>query len=302
MDERIIDIAEEPVSLSVRLDQLVIKRGETEDTVPLEELAALVVSHPVVRYSHPALVGVCENGGAIVICNSRRLPVGMLLPLTGHSIQAERFTAQSQATAPTKKRIWATIIKHKIRAQGNLLKDIYGEDFGFDAMARKVRSGDPENLEARAARQYWGPLFGDMFRRIPGSEEPINRLLNYGYAVLRGLTARAICSAGLHPCLGVHHHNRYNPFCLADDLMEPFRPTVDRLAHGLVSFRGADVPLDKDSKRELISGLFNARYDFKDESRSLFDTLTKVSSSLAQVFTKTRRAILLPRAQIHGQA
>jgi CRISPR-associated protein Cas1 len=292
---RIVDLSEEPAGLSVKNAQLVIRREEQPDvTLPLEELVALVVSHPAVHYTHAALAGVCANGGAVILCNEKRLPIGMLLPLVGHFTQTERFAAQAEAALPTKKQLWRQVIRAKILAQAHTLRDVRGEDFGLVTLARKVRSGDPENLEGQASRKYWPALCGDEFHRVPGGVDPMNRLLNYGYAILRGVTARAICATGLHPSLGIHHHNRYNPFCLADDIMEPFRPLVDRQAVILIDSRGPETPLDKESKTYLIGAIMAARYTIDKESRTLFDTLAHVSASLAGVFTGERRRIILP--------
>jgi len=295
MEERFLDLSEEAAGLSVRNSQLVIRQDNREETIPLEDLAAVVISHPAVHYTHAALAGVCANGGAVILCNERRLPIGMVLPLSGHYTQAERFAAQAEAAAPVKKRIWQQIIQAKILAQAHLLALRNGEDSGLTRMAKSVRSGDPDNWEGQASRRYWPALFGPDFRRVPGGDDPINRLFNYGYAVLRAFVTRAICATGLHPSLGVHHHNRYNPFCLADDLMEPFRPDVDRLVMWIIEEHGPQVPLDKDSKATLIGGLFNARYRVGSQMCGLFETLARSSASLAAVFTGDRRRLILPK-------
>jgi CRISPR-associated protein Cas1 len=163
-------------------------------------------------------------------------------------------------------------------------------------MAARVRSGDPHNLEAQAARIYWKALFGDIhFRRDPQSGESLNPFLNYGYAILRGVVARAACAAGLHPSLGIHHHNRYNPFCLADDLMEPFRPVVDRAVAKLKDDWGENVLLDRDSKRVLLESVL-ARYAVKEESRTLFDWIGRAAFSLAAAIAEQdHRKLEIPR-------
>ncbi len=152
----------------------------------------------------------------------------MLLPLVTHSLQAERFAAQARLAAPVRKRAWQQIVQAKITAQGRLLKERTHNDHGLDAIAKSVKSGDTANVEARAARIYWGKLFGETVFRRDADGDGLNACLNYGYAILRAVVARSLCGAGLHPSLGIHHHNRYDAFCLADDLMEPFRPLVDR--------------------------------------------------------------------------
>lgn len=162
----------------------------------------------------------------VVISGPDRLPASMMLPLNANYLQTERFHAQINAGLPLKKRLWQTVVQEKIRRQGELLREVCGTDFALCGLSREVRSGDPENMEGRAAVIYWKHLFPDGFRRDRTASDS-NLLLNYGYAVLRAMTARACCAAGLHPSLGVNHHNRYDPYCLADDLMEPFRPVVD---------------------------------------------------------------------------
>jgi CRISPR-associated protein Cas1 len=161
-------------------------------------------------------------------------------------------------------------------------------------IAADVRSGDPSNIEAQASRRYWPALFGPAMHRVPGAEDPVNRLLNYGYAVLRGAVARGLCAAGMHPSLGIHHHNRYNPFCLADDLMEPFRPAVDTIVEEVIGCRGADVPLDKDAKARLIGNLMSRPFRIDGQKSALFDAAARVASSLAAVYMGKRKKLLLP--------
>ncbi|MGH7935817.1 MAG: type II CRISPR-associated endonuclease Cas1, partial [Chthoniobacterales bacterium] len=251
-----------------------------ELTIPLEDIAVLIVSHPQVSFSHAVLSGLAVAGGIFVACNEKHLPVAMLLPLVTHSLQTERFAAQASVALPVKKRMWQDIVRAKIQAQGRLLEERIGSDCGLGSFARRVRSGDTGNLEAQAARIYWQKLFsGNGFRRDPDAGG-VNACLNYGYAVLRAIVARAICGAGLHPSLGVHHHNRYDTFCLADDLMEPFRPIVDRAVTKLGDLPGADFPLDRESKRALLECLVG-RFSAGGESRTLFDWLSRSAASLA---------------------
>ena len=217
----------------------------------------------------------------------------MSLPLAGHHVASERFIAQAAVSKPICKRLWQQIVKAKLRFQGQLLTELHGDDFGLADLARTVRSGDPTNIEAQAARIYWTALFNDMnfLRRRDLPDQ--NRLLNYGYAVLRALVARAVCATGLHPCLGIPHHNRYNAFCLADDLMEPFRPIVDRAVVQIVADHGTDVPLNPEVKSHLIGAMMQ-RYMLDRESRTLFDVLTRLTASLASAFTGQTRSLALP--------
>lgn len=268
-------------------------RGAPKDetTIPLSELAALIVSHPQVSYTHAVLPGLAAAGAIFVACDEKHLPAAMLLPLVTHSTQTERFAAQAQLSLPARKRLWQEIVRAKLLAQARLLAERTGQDWGLEPMAARVRSGDAGNLESLAARIYWRALFGD-FRRDPEGEG-VNACLNYGYAVVRAVVARALCGAGLHPSFGLHHHNRYDAFCLADDLMEPFRPLVDRVVARLCDKRGMEVTLDKEAKRSLLEGVL-ARYTAEGESRTLFDWASRAASSLAAVVEGREQKLFLP--------
>ncbi len=293
MDERIIEIAETPVDLHVKYDQLVIRwhHGD-ETTIPLSDLAVLVVSERRVMISQSVLSGLVENGGAYLCCNSYHMPAGMLLPIEGNYIQGERIRNQVECPKPREKRLWQSIVKEKIRAQGRLLKTIYGDDYGFDKIAGKVLSGDTNNREAMASLRYWNVLFGSSFRRHPRAGG-INGMLNYGYAVLRAIVARAVCAAGLHPSIGIHHHNRYDAFRLADDLMEPMRPLVDKAVYTWWVTHTSVTDLTKESKKHLIEALL-CKVDMDGEKRTLFDASSRIAVSLAQAFSnpKTKLSII----------
>lgn len=295
MTERIVDLAEGGAKVSLRNRQLVISRkGAAEATAPVEEVAVLVGANPHVVYTQAALSAMMDRGGAVVACDINHQPVGMMLPLVGHHLQAERFIRQAEAPKPARKRVWQQLVRAKIGAQGALLSERNGDDAGLGALAARVRSGDPSNVEAQASRRYWRALFGPEFRREREGEDA-NRLLNYGYAVLRAVVGRAVCASGLHPSLGLHHRNRYNAFCLADDLMEPFRPIVDRAVAQQVEMFGETVALNRETKGELIACVMD-RVKIEGEWRTLFDALTRVGASLAQVFAGERRLLVLPEA------
>ena len=295
MTERIIDIADNAVRLRVRHGSLSLTPdGGDEQIIPFREIGAVVLAHPRCTVSKSVLSALAEHGVAVITCNDRNMPVGMMLPLTGHHTSAERFIAQAEVSKPTRKRLWKQIIRAKVRAQGSVLRSVRGDDFGLFQRAEEVRSGDTANVEGQASRTYWPALFNDIEFLRRREKDDQNRYLNYGYAVLRAVTARAICGSGLHPCLGIHHHNRYNPFCLADDLMEPFRPSVDKIVVDIVASFGSDCEIDKDLKRELF-GIFAERFMVMGESRSLFETLTRLTSSLADVFLGKRKDLILPK-------
>jgi CRISPR-associated protein Cas1 len=294
MINRILDFSEAPARLRVRHAQLVVVRQDLpEVSVPLADLAVILVAHPQVTFTQATLSGLAAAGGVFVTCDGRNLPVGMMLPLALHHTQAERFAAQARAPLPTRKRLWRQIVRAKIEAQAALLVELRGMDFGLRPLVARVRSGDTSNVEALAARRYWPHVFADLDFRRHRENEDQNILLNYGYAVLRAIVARAICAAGLHPSLGIHHHNRYNAFCLADDLMEPYRPAVDRAVAEYVSTHDPFYKLEAAAKQHII-GELTARYEMDGQQRTLFDTAARMASSLADIFLGTAEELELP--------
>jgi CRISPR-associated protein Cas1 len=292
MRNRILEIAEQPARLRVERRQLVIEAVEQITRIPFEDLAVLVVAHPQVSYTQAVLNELIAHGGTFVTCDSTRMPSGLLLPLDGNVIQTERFIHQVQLSHPRRKRLWQQVVRGKIHMQAALLAERLGSDEGLARLATSVRSGDTANVEARAARRYWVTLFGSDFRRDRNAAGH-NRLLNYGYAVLRASVSRAIVAAGLHPTIGLHHHNRYNSFCLADDLMEPYRPIVDRAVAKLVD-RDDEVPeLTQIARAELLKALI-APLRIGGELRSLFDALAKTTASLVQCIAAEHGQLQLP--------
>ena len=294
MIERLIDFSEAGGRVSVNHDQLTIAREESPPySAPLDEVAVVVISHPAVTLTQSVLSGLMAHGAVFVVCDERKLPSGMMLPLEGHHLQGERLEYQMNASQPVRKRAWQQIVQAKILAQGRLLSELRGTDAGLLALANNVRSGDPDNLEGQAARRYWPLIFGEVSFRRDNDLAGLNSVLNYGYSVLRAIVARAIVAAGLHPSIGVHHHNRYDAYRLADDLMEPFRPLVDRVAAALAAQYGFDLDLDKDTKRALLSA-FMGRYVVDGEDRSLFEVASRAAVSLVLVFQGRRKELLLP--------
>jgi CRISP-associated protein Cas1 len=294
MINRILDFSEAPARLRVRIAQLIVERQNLpEVSVPLTDLAVVLVAHPQVTFSQAVLSGLATAGGVFVTCDGHNLPVGMLLPLTAHTTQAERFAAQARAPLPMRKRLWQQIVRAKIQAQASLLTKLRGVDFGLGALVARVHSGDPSNVEARAARRYWPQIFADLDFRRQRDNEDQNILLNYGYAVLRAIVARAICAAGLHPSLGLHHHNRYNAFCLADDLMEPYRPVVDRSVADYMATHDEPYKLEAAAKQNIIGDL-TSRYSCDGQQRTLFDAAARMASSLADVFQGNADQLELP--------
>lgn len=296
MTERILDFSNSPGYLRVKYEQLVIEReGAERLSVPLAEVAVLILAHPQVTCSLAVLSGLMDKGGSVVVCGCDHLPNGLMLPTVGHSVQTERFAAQAAAPLPLRKRAWKQIVREKVRAQARLIRELRGDDCGLSGLANTVRSGDPDNVESQAARRYWAVLFEDpQFRRRYDAPDQ-NRLLNYGYAVLRAVVGRAICASGLHPSLALHHCNRYDAFCLADDLMEPYRPVVDAAVVEYVGVYGRDAALDRQAKQALLSAIMG-RYRCQGEDRTLFDWVARTTSSLVKVFLGETDRLFYPEA------
>lgn len=297
MSDRILEIAN-PARLSVRDSQLVIERQDyLPFLTPVSEINTLLLAHPQITLTEAVISRLAETGAMVVTIDGHFLPVAMTLPLQVHGLHTERLSAQIALRPVARKRLWQQIVRAKIRAQGALLKELHNSDSGLTAMADRVRSGDPENLEAQAARRYWGLLFADSrFRRGADQNESgldQNRHLDYGYTVLRASVARTVCAAGLHPSLGLRHHNRYDAFCLAADLMEPFRPLIDRRVALWLADHPADGPFDSSAKRWLIEAV-TMRYWFEREQRTLSDILFRAASSLTAVLSGARNGLNLP--------
>ncbi len=255
MIKRTLEISSGPARLSIAHRQLVIERTEgPATTVPIEDIGVVIVDHPAVTYTHSVFTELMEAGAAVVLCSRDHHPAGVFLPIDAHSTQTERHHHQIEASLPFKKQAWARIIRAKIARQADVIKEIAGKDEGLSALSARVRSGDPDNLEAQAAQRYWKVLFGTDFRRDRDATGP-NSALNYGYAIIRAAVGRAIVGSGLIPSLGLHHHNRSNPFCLADDLMEPYRPFIDIKVSELARSGHALAELDRTAKAALLSVL-----------------------------------------------
>ncbi len=295
MTDRILDFAGGAAYLHLQNDQLIVERKDWPDvSTPIAEIAAIILAHPQASASQPLLARLMSLGGAVIVCDDRSLPVGMMLPLAGHTTQTERLAAQAAAPLPLKKRLWKQIVQTKIRAQSELLHQLHGADHGLVEIARTVQAGDASNREAVAARRYWPALFGDSTFRRRFDAPDANRLLNYGYAVLRAVVGRAVCAAGLHPSLGLHHHNRYNAYCLADDLMEPYRPLVDAAVVEHVGAVGHDAPLDRAGKESLLGAILR-RYCADGEVRTVFDLCSRTAVSLARAYLKQSDRLDYPK-------
>jgi CRISPR-associated protein Cas1 len=259
-------------------------------TVPLQDIEALLLSTPAYQMSGQVLSALLENGTPIVFCGTNFKPSGYILPTHGHHAPGARTQSQADAGKPLKKQIWRQIVVSKILAQAAALERVGSPSAAIRAIAARVRSGDPENLEAHAAQRYFPLFFGRGFRRGTG-EDSVNAQLNYGYTILRTATARAIIAAGLHPSLSIFHVSAGDALRLADDLMEPFRPVVDLEVRAIAETGTTSVT--PEIKRRLVS-ILRQDFNMPDGTRPLTQVLHRVAVSLAHVYESKRKHLELP--------
>ena len=242
--------------LSLRDGQLLVRLPDEERSrsIPIEDIGVLILDHQQISITHGLMNALEAHKCALITCSASHMPSGLFLPLDAHSLQSERFQTQIEATLPLKKQLWQQTVRMKIQNQARVLEEVYAQpQTNMLAWVKQVRSGDPDNLEARAAAYYWANLFPSLPKFTREREESApNALLNYGYALLRAVVARSLVSVGLLPTLGIHHHNRYNAYCLADDIMEPYRPYVDKFVQEIYE-REYPECLTKDIKHRLLT-------------------------------------------------
>jgi CRISP-associated protein Cas1 len=285
-------LIENKIALTTKNQQLVLKSELKEKTIPIEDIGFLVIDHPEIFLSIPAMNLLIENNTSVIICGKNHLPNGLFLNLNSHHIQQEIFKNQINASLPLKKQLWQQTIVEKITNQGILLQKITVKKNNFEFLASKVLSGDSSNMEGVAANFYWKVFFEQKFKRERFGDYP-NNFLNYGYAILRAATARALSGSGLLNTLGIHHKSKYNAFALADDIMEPFRPIVDEKVAEIMQIYD-EQELNTIIKSELLQILTRTVY-FKDEKSPLMVALQKTASSLQQCYTGERKKIKYPK-------
>lgn len=291
---RIVEVADDRRHLSMHRGFLVVQDTEGErrelGQVPLDDIAALIANAHGLSYTNNLLVALAERGAPFVLCAANHNAIGMLLPIEGNFEQSRRIDAQLAASRPVHKRLWAAIVRSKLEQQGAALEAVGAPSAPLLALARKVRSGDPDNLEAQGARRYWQLLFGEDFRRDRNGGGR-NALLNYGYTVLRAATARATVAAGLHPGISLHHSHDNNAMRLVDDLMEPFRPVIDLKVWQL--WRNREHEVTPDAKRALVRTLYD---DMQSGAGAtpVMACIQRLATSLAQVYLGQRNAPELP--------
>lgn len=291
---RIVEIADDRRHLSAHRGFMVVRetQGDRKELgqVPLDDIGAVIANAHGLSYTNNLLVALAQRGVPFVLCAANHNPVGMLLPTDGNYEQSRRIAAQLAAKRPVHKQMWAAIVRSKLEQQAAVLEAVGAPPMPLLALARKVKSGDPENLEAQGARRYWGLLFGDGFKRDQDAGG-INSLLNYGYTVLRSATARAVIGAGLHPSIGLFHSNAGNPMRLVDDLIEPFRPIIDLKVWLLRQHDEREVT--PATKRALVQTLYD---DMLTDAGAtpLCVCMQRAAVSLAQVYLGERSRLDLP--------
>ena len=301
-----------PMYLSLRNSQLLLRMPEVEKndtlpdsfkkdaerTIPIEDIGVVVLDNKRITLTTGAMEALLENNCAVITCDDKSMPVGLLLPLCGNTLQSERFRNQIDASLPLKKQLWQQTVRQKILNQASVLQYSTGKPAkNMQVWANDIKSGDPENMEARAAAFYWKTIFPNQPNFIRGREgEPPNNLLNYGYAILRACVARGLVGSGLLPTLGIHHHNRYNAYCLADDIMEPYRPFVDQLVIDIIQQVDNYSELTRDLKAKLLA---IPSLDVKvDGKRSpLMIAVGQTTASLAKCFNGEARKISYPELE-----
>ena len=284
---------ENPARLSLRLAQMVVEREEGTRTVPIEDVGVVILEHKQITITHALIDALLANNVAIVTSNDKHMPVGLMLPLDGHNLQSERFRAQIDASEPLKKQMWQQTIVAKILGQAHILGEQGIEHGNMFAWAKTVRSGDADNMEARAAAYYWRTVFGnDTFIRDPQGLPP-NNLLNYGYSIVRAMMARALVGSGLLPTLGIHHHSRYDAYCLADDIMEPYRPFVDMKVLEMWKKGGITSDISSDQKRELL-GITTMDVSISGHRSPMMLAIQTTAQSVQKCYSGEVRKIIYP--------
>ncbi|NCA80263.1 MAG: type II CRISPR-associated endonuclease Cas1 [Sphingobacteriia bacterium] len=297
-----------PAYLSLKDAQLVIKLPEVEKsdvpesfkqetirTIPIEDIGVVVLDHKQITITQGLLEMLLENNCAVITCDSSHLPVGLMLPLCGNTTQSERFRNQIEASLPLKKQLWQQTIIAKIENQAAVLAIQGVEIRNMQTWANDVKSGDSDNLEARAAVYYWKNLFADRpnFVRDREGDFP-NALLNYGYAILRAIVARALVTSGLLPTFGIHHRNKYNAYCLADDIMEPYRPVVDQYVLKLLENGNSYYEITNDLKAQLLT-IPVLDVEINGKRSPLMVAVGLTTSSLQKCYAGESRKIVYPK-------
>ena len=284
---------ENPARLSLKLAQMVVELQDVTRTLPIEDIGVVILDHKQITITHALIDALLANNVAIVTSNDKHLPVGLMLPLDGNTLQSERFRAQIDASEPLKKQMWQQTVVAKILGQAHVLGTQHIEHTNMLKWSKDVRSGDTDNMEARAAAYYWRNMFEkDAFIRDPQGLPP-NNLLNYGYSVVRAMMARALVGAGLLPTLGIHHHSRYDAYCLADDIMEPYRPFVDMKVLEMWKKGSITSDISSDQKRGLL-GITTMDVTISGHRSPMMLAIQTTAQSVQKCFSGEARKIIYP--------
>lgn len=268
--------------------------GQASKTIPIEDVGIVVLDNPHITISHALISELAENNAAIISCDGKHLPFGLMLPIFSHHAFTEKLQQQISCSVPLKKNLWQQTVVAKIANQAALLRQRGTCDKKLQFLLKKVKSGDPENVEGRAAAYYWDHIFGSdaFFVRHRFGEMP-NALLNYGYAILLAIVARSLTASGLVPALGIHHRNKYNPWCLASDIMEPFRPYVDKVVIDVAEKFPDEYELTTEIKRELLQ-IPAMDITIEGKSSPLMVGVQRTTASLSACFAGTARKLIYP--------
>jgi CRISP-associated protein Cas1 len=293
MIKRIIDISERAY-LHIKDRQLLVdKENVTVSTIAIEDLGILILQHPAITITQSAITLCQQSNVAILFCDERHLPVSITLPLwSGHSLHTKVLREQVATKVPRRKRLWQQIVRAKISEQADTLDRIGLKSQVLARLHDKVRSGDPDNIEAQAAQVYWKALMGKSFRRDVAAEG-VNSMLNYGYSIMRAMIARALVGTGLHPSIGLHHKNQYNGLCLADDVMEPLRPWVDSLVRE-IDTRSGEAKITRDVKQQILS-LLSKQVSYGSEKMPLMLSAHYLAAQVKQAMSDSSIALHYPR-------
>lgn len=285
-----------PAYLKVHQEQLVIELIDTGEIkkAPIEDLGIVILDHPQITITQVVMHKLLENNVSLITCNTQHHPVGMFFNLDGNTLQSLKFKAQINATVPLKKQLWQQTVSSKIQNQADLLAKLNLPAASLQKLSNSVKSGDSENHEAQAAVYYWKNIFPDFlsFKRERFGPPP-NNLLNYGYTLLRAIVARSLTGSGLLPTLGIHHRNQYNAYCLADDIMEPYRPFVDEIVCEIIRGNGKFLEMTPSMKVNLLK-LPQKDVIIEGKKSPLMVAVSRTTSSLAKCFEGHSRKIIYP--------
>jgi len=290
--KRIIDISEQAY-IHLKNRQIIVERtGKPVDSIAVEDIGVLILQHPAIVITQALIIACQKNNSILIFCDDRHLPYSIILPVSdGNILHNKILKCQIELKTTARKRLWQQIVKHKINQQANTLKLLGKNAKPIEKLVTKIKTGDQENHEGQAAKKYWNLLMGNSFHRDTNADG-VNALLNYGYAIMRAMIARAIVASGLHPAIGLHHHNQYNGLCLADDLMEPFRPWVDHIVYQATENK-TEIVLNQELKQSLLN-LLSQSVNWEGRAMPLMVACHYLMANLKRAYTDSNVRIDYP--------